>query len=88
MKGEQLSDDEIVRLFSEYYERLQSDGDPVVTYSRFFEPVRPEGADVGSSRQFLQEQDGVATFRNQLTGYLVPSGKHRPAEHRPHTGGN
>ena len=75
MSGEQLSDDEIVSLFREYYKRLQSDGDPVVTYSRYFEPVRPPGKDAGSSRQFGQEDDGVATFRTQLTGYLVPTSK-------------
>ncbi len=75
MAGEQFSDDEIVKQFNEYIEQLKSDGDPVVTYSRYFEPVQPPGKDVGSSRQFLQEQDGVATFRHRLTGYLIPKGR-------------
>ncbi len=75
MNGEQLSDDEVAELFGEYFQRLQSDGDPVVTYSRYFEPVRPPGDDAGSSHQHLQKQDGVATFRNRLTGYLIPGGK-------------
>ncbi|MBM83792.1 MAG: hypothetical protein CMJ78_24820 [Planctomycetaceae bacterium] len=75
MTGEQLSDNDIVKLLNDYFKRLNNDGDPVVTFSRYFEPVQPPGKDVGSSRQFLQEKDGVATFRHRLTGYLIPKGK-------------
>lgn len=75
MAGEQLTDGEIEKQFRATLERLEADGDPVVTYSRLLEPVRPPGADAGSSRQFLQKEDGVATFRHRLTGYLIPSGK-------------
>ncbi len=74
-KGDQLSDQEIVTVFNDYFTRLQSDGNPVVTYSRYFEPVRPPGKDAGSSRQLRNEKDGVAVFRKGLTGYLVPGGK-------------
>ncbi len=73
MHGEQLADDDVVTLFDEYLRRLESDGNPVVTYSRYLDPVNPPGDDAGPSRQFLQTDDGVATFRHRLTGYLIPS---------------
>jgi hypothetical protein len=77
MSGEPVTDEEIVALFHSYLQRLESDGDPVVTYSRYLEPVRVPGEDAGPSRllSLPDEDETAASFRNGLTGYVVPSGE-------------
>ena len=75
MKGEQLTDAQVVALFQQWRVKLHGDGDPVVAYSRYLDRVRPPHGDAGPSRQLQGAETGVAVFRNGLVGYLVPSGR-------------
>ena len=76
-QGEQITDDEIVTMFLKYREHLQADGNPVVVFSRYLDPVRVPGADVGPCERLGTKEDGVAEFRKELTGFLIPAGKQK-----------
>jgi hypothetical protein len=72
--GESLSDAEIQALFADTIQRLNTDVDPTVAFSRYLDRVTVPGEDAGPSRIHSDQRNGVARFRRGLLGYLVPSG--------------
>lgn len=74
-QGEPLTDEEIIVTFRQYRQRLQSDGSPLVTFSRYLDPVRVDGADAGPSRVLNHPVPSTMKFRGELRSYLVPAGK-------------
>ena len=73
--GDSQTDEEIFVLFRKTMERLESDKDPTVAFSRYLEPVRHNvpGSDAGPSVIANEPRIGVARFRHSLRCYLVPS---------------
>jgi hypothetical protein len=72
MAGEQLTDAEVEAKFREYATSLKADATRLVTYSRSFQRVRPEGPDDGPSRLLGGPKDEcIAAFRKTVRGYLV-----------------
>ena len=74
--GDALKDAEIDTLFQQALADLKADGDPTVTFSRYFDVVRLPGEDAGASHVHSTPQEKTATsrFRRGLRGYLVASG--------------
>lgn len=72
-----LGDAEVHERFQRTIADLQADDDPTVAFSRLLEHVQPVGDDVGASRILSEDAEGVARFRGELTGWLVPRGKER-----------
>jgi hypothetical protein len=70
--GEPLTDAQVLAMFNDHRERLGTDADPNVIFSRYLDRVRPAGADAGPSRLATAGGDGEARFRGTTTGYLVP----------------
>jgi hypothetical protein len=78
MTGEAITDEEIATLFHERAEALKKDKSPYATYSRYLERVNPAGEDAGPTRMIAGgDEAGIAAFRNELTGYLVPGAEQR-----------
>ena len=76
-EGKELTDLEVSALFAETLEKLKSDGDPTVAFSRYFDRVKIEGKDVGPAYVHARDQDpklAVSRFRGSLRGYLAASG--------------
>ncbi len=74
--GETLADAEIQSLFDQTTASLRADGDPTVSFSRYFDRVRVPGEDAGAAYVHAtpQEQVAVTRFRRGLRGYLGASG--------------
>ena len=75
--GEGLTDDEVGDLFDQTVTALKADGDPTVTFSRYFDRVKVPGDDAGASYIHAKAQDenlAVSRFRSGLLGYLGASG--------------
>jgi hypothetical protein len=72
MTGEPLTDGEIRTRFGAAAAALKTDKVHFLSFSRNFQLVRPVGTDAGPSRLLANpREDGLASFRGKLTGYLV-----------------
>lgn len=71
--GPSHSDAEIDEMFRAALEQLRADGDPTVPFSRHLDRVEVPGDDAGPSGIHRDEREGIARFRGNLVGYLVPS---------------
>lgn len=74
--GEALTDAEIQSRFEQTTASLEADGDPTVSFSRYFDRVRVPGEAAGAAYAHAtpQEQTAVSQFRRGLRGYLGASG--------------
>lgn len=74
--GDNLTDSEIGNLFDQTIAALKADGDPTVSFSRYFDRVKVPGDDAGASHIHATPQGKIATsrFRRGLRGYLGASG--------------
>jgi hypothetical protein len=74
--GDALTDSEIDDLFDQALVSLKADGDPTVTFSRYFDRVRLPGEDAGASHihSTPREKSATSRFRRGLRGYLGASG--------------
>lgn len=74
--GESLTDAQVRQRFQDARERLASDGDPTVHFSRYLDRVSVPGEEAGPSRIHAQPQSqpAVSRFRRGLLGYLVTPG--------------
>jgi hypothetical protein len=76
-EGKEPTDFEISTLFAKMFQKLKSDGDPTVVFSRYFDPVEIGGRDAGPAYIHPKVQDpklAVSRFRGDLHGYLIASG--------------